>query len=454
MIPNILLLICILITPELLYAETIPINPLTTTTKANIIAGGAIGAVIASDSAYTYYKQNGVPPIITDTGEIFQKAWYAKKIGASLLGDLYIGVPTSDAYVGVNAYIGSTIKDIVDYIKEAGSTGYEYIHGLIDTYSGKYNSLSNPIESGATVESSDGKLYSVGVYNHYGASDKAHVNFNGNPIYAQIGNIFYSLYTFYDTGYLYREVYVVGTPDYNYVTYRAALTRVATGDPVVPIAPATDLDALAGALDVAQADSEITKALGAMPPNAITLSGASSAADINSTPPPSLTAGQINTALATAQSAIANQTAESINSIANANPNSIEAQIAQANIMVELAKAEAEQAKAEAEEIAETPVSVPTSPDWGEIDFSPLLALQGALSTHAPFSWLGDLKLVWDSVVKTPIAPSFNINLGIGSPINIDLARFDDFASTLRAIMSFLLLGLASWLIVRLFGDM
>ena len=140
---------------------------------------------------------------------------------------------------------------------------------------------------------------------------------------------------------------------------------------------------------------------------------------------------------------------DNINSQLESDPTNIELQ----QKKIDLEKQLDEVSEKNNEEKLDEDVDVPalSVPELKSINLDPIKETQGALMNKFPFSVLSASGSLFSALVAPPLAPSFVIDFGITS-VTIDLSRFDDFASNIRAVMSFLIYGFCVYVCLKIWS--
>lgn len=428
--------------------------------NVKLIPIDAIGPAIAIGAVGTYYATKDNPEVgrLKDNAQsVYQKSNYAKKIATGALSSAYQDFYSSDAggvYAGVPAYVGAKLADVVDYVKKQSGTAYSYWKGVIDDFGGATEPTldSHPYNSHIGYK---GDVYYVTGYSHYNSVDLD----DGPLTYPSSSTLlgvkdgfrYYAVESSNLTdGSIYIYRYYPPSQPGNIVKIYRGVAGKSTGVPIGVVNPALDLDNLADNIDTSNNDfkNEIRDILANLPKSQVQVSDATSAQGINSSAPPAISSADLQKITKGIAQDVTNQLAEDIQNIADANPNSLDAQIE-----AEKAKAEAErQALEDQKEELDTPATI-GAVEWGTIDFAPLLMLKNSFNSHAPFSWLSDIGTSWNALTATPIAPSMHIDLGM-TEFNLSLSRFDNVAGLIRSVMSMILVFGTTWLIIKRFGDM
>lgn len=85
------------------------------------------------------------------------------------------------------------------------------------------------------------------------------------------------------------------------------------------------------------------------------------------------------------------------------------------------------------------------------LNFESLKALSGAMTSVFPFNLLSQVSSVYDSLVREPQAPAFDVSLPLGNTVHVDLSIFDSLASACRFLVGLLLTVGVVYYIVRFY---
>lgn len=378
-----------------------------------LIAGVAIGAVMLSSSAGTYYAQTGQSPqwvaasasVASSMADaIFQPSYLAQAVG--LLFTPQSLNTAKDYYVGKAAAVGATIQDIADYVATTAESAYSSLKALIAANTVDTGLTESQFFKGIVFQARDGMRVIIEDFVLVGTDPYSYYNMNAAYEESLRPGSRLTPYIHTSGEWVYKFIPNVGT-------FSARTVITTTGDPITSPPPYINGAGLSDALKTpsSEVQNDLKDAIKNLPNNQKIAADSVPSTVANTAAPSAITQAAIQAALAANTAAVAAQVAAQAAEAAAANPTDAAAQLAAAQAAYQAAQA------AQVAQAAENAAEQPEEETFSPISDSPFGTAYKPGEFDIPARFTTFLQNVKSSGLFSFSTAFFNSLPGGGSPL-------------------------------------